>query len=171
MLILILILVFLNSKPYPFFDKFEWKNLVFPLCLEADTQSILRMWLKEYRARFGRKISWLIVLSVCCSYIFIVAQSKKLNQSAKERLINGFIVPIKTFIIKKVMLQPKLWNTIKTTYKLLQNGHPFNMYAMISMYTEILFYSRYSHLLNGEQLLWSPVKWIKVLKFRKLILE
>ena len=81
------------------------------------------------------------------------------------------IVPIKTFIIKKVMLQPKLWNKIKTTYKLLQNGHPFNMYAMISMYTEILFYSRYSHLLNGAQLLWSPVKWIKVLKFRKLILE
>ena len=112
MMILILSLVFWNSKPYPFFGQ---------------------IWVEK------PGFSWLIVLTACCSYIFLVAQSKKLNQSKKERLIDGIIVPIKTFIIKKVMLQPKLWNKIKTTYKLLHNGHPFNMYAIISIYTEILF--------------------------------
>ena len=46
MLILTLELVFWNSKPIStFFGKFESKKLNSQLCLEAGTQSILRMWL------------------------------------------------------------------------------------------------------------------------------
>ena len=57
-----------------------------------------------------------------------------MNQSTKECWVNGIIVAIKIFIVKKVLLQPKLWNMIKTTYKILHNEHPFNMYAIFSMY-------------------------------------
>ena len=49
------------------------------------------------------------------SYFFIVDKSKKLNQSTKECWINEIIVAIKIFLIKKALLQPKLWNKIKTT--------------------------------------------------------
>ena len=51
-----------------------------------------------------------------------VAKSKKQNQSTKEYWVNGIIVAIKIFPTKNVLLQPKLENKIKTTYKLLHNG-------------------------------------------------
>ena len=38
----------------------------------------------------------------------MVAKSKTMNQSAKECWIIGIIVAIKIFLIKKVLLQPKL---------------------------------------------------------------
>ena len=140
MLILILWLVFWNSKPKSIF----WTNL------SQKTWILHFAWKLVHRVSWGcdwknteqgleERQKWLIVLSACCSYIFIVAKSKKLNQSTKECWINGIIVAIKLFIIKNVLPQPKLWNTIKTTYKLLHNEHTFKMYAIFSMYTKILF--------------------------------
>ena len=79
------------------------------------------------------------VLSACCSYILIVAQSKKLNQSTKERWINGIIVAIKIFLIKKVLLQPNFKTRSRLHINFYIMSHPFNMYATINMYTEILF--------------------------------
>ena len=139
-LILILRLVFWNSNPKSIF----WTNL------SQKTWILHFAWKLVHRVSWGcnctnteqgleEKIKMNIVLSACCSYIFVVAKSKRLNQSTKKCRVNGIIVAIKIFLIKKVLLQPKLWNKIKTTYKLLHNGHPFNMYAIISMYTEILF--------------------------------
>ena len=140
MLILILRLVLWNSKPKSIF----WPNL------SRETSILHFAWKLLHTVSWGcdwknteqgleEKIEWLIVLSACCSYIVIIAKSKKLNQSTKECWINEIIVAIKIFITKKVLLQPKLWNKIITTYKLLHNGHPFKMYAIFSMYTEILF--------------------------------
>ena len=110
---------FLNCQPL---DKFESKNLNSPLCLEAGTQSILECDCKNTRQGLEEKIKMNNLLNACCSYILIVAKSKKLNQSTKECWLNRIIVAIKIFLIKKVLLQLKLWNKIKTTYEILHNG-------------------------------------------------
>ena len=52
-------------------------------------------------------------------------------------IINGIIVPIKIFLIKKKSVLTKLGNKIKTAYKPLHNGPPISIYTIISMYTEI----------------------------------
>ena len=56
MLILILGVVLWNSKPNStFLGKFKSKKSNSLLCLEAGTQSILKMSLKRLRGRFGGK--------------------------------------------------------------------------------------------------------------------
>ena len=66
-------------------SKFKSKKSNCRLCLEADTQSISKMWLKGYDGRFGIKgKKWIIILSACCSYIFIVARSKNWNNQWKN---------------------------------------------------------------------------------------
>ena len=60
----------------PFFGKFQPKKLNCLLCLKADTEC-----LEDVIANIPSKIwkgrqKWLIVLSPCCSYIFIVAEGK-----------------------------------------------------------------------------------------------
>ena len=137
MLILILRLVFWNSKPKPiFWTNLSGKTWILHFAWKLVHRVSWRCGWKNTEQGLEERKKWLIVLSACYSYIFIV---KKLNQSTKECWINGIIVTIQIFIIKKDLLQPKLWNKIKTTYKLLHNGHPFNMHAIISIYTEILF--------------------------------
>ena len=54
---------------------------------------------------FGRKIK--INNCACCSYIFTIAKSKKLNQSTKECWANGIIVAINIFLIKKSFASTK----------------------------------------------------------------
>ena len=91
-----------------FLDKFESKNLNSPLCLQPGTQSILGCDCKNTRQGLEEKIKINNCVGACCSYIFIAAKSKKLNQSTKEYWINGIIVAIKIFLLKKFLLQPKL---------------------------------------------------------------
>ena len=123
MLILILRLVFWNSKPKSIF----WTNL------SQKTWILHFAWRPVHRVSWGwdcknteqgleEKIKWIIILSACCSYVFIVAKSKKQNRSTKECRINRISVAIEIFLIKKVLLQPKLWNKIETAYELLHIG-------------------------------------------------
>ena len=58
---------------------------------------------KDRQEGLEAKIEMNNCVSACCSYIFIVAKSKKLKQSIKECWINGIIVAIKIFLIKKVL--------------------------------------------------------------------
>ena len=88
----------------------------------------LRMWLSEYRERFERKIKIIdkLIKNDCIKCLLLLclyrSQNNKLSQWKKECWINGIIVTIKIFLIDKALLQPKLWNKMKTTYKLLHNG-------------------------------------------------
>ena len=125
--ILILRLVFWNSKPKSIF----WTNLslktwilhfAWKLVHEAGSKYLEDVIVRIQSKVWKKRWKWIIALSARCSYIFTVAKSKNLNQSTKECWINGIIVAIKIYLIKKVLLQPKLWNKIKTTYKFLHNG-------------------------------------------------
>ena len=102
-----------------------------------------------------------------CCYIFIIAKSKKVNQSTKGCWINEIIVAIKIYLIKKVLLQPNPRSRLHINHYIM--CRLFNMYTIISMYTEILFYSRPTHICWMENNRWSPVKssCLFVLVFRK----
>ena len=140
MLIIILRLVFWNSKPKSIFlTKLSRKNWILYFAWKLVHRVSSGYDWKNTEQCLEEKIKMISCIKPLLLLYLIVAKSKKLNQSAKECWINGIIVAIKILIIKKVLLQLKLWNKIKTAYKLLDNGHPFNMYAIISMYTEILF--------------------------------
>ena len=78
------------------------------------------------------KIKMISCIKCLLLLYLIVAKSKKLNQSTKECRINGIIVAIKILIIKKVLLQLKLWNKIKTAYKRLDNGHPLTCMQLLA---------------------------------------
>ena len=140
MLILILRFVFWNSKPKSiFWTKLSLKNWILHFAWKLVHRVSGGCDWKNTEQGLEEKIKMINCIKCLLLLYLIVAKSKKLNQSTKECRINGIIVAIKILIIKKVLLQLKLWNKIKTAYKRLDNGHPFNMYAIISMYTEILF--------------------------------
>ena len=122
MLILILILVFINFKP----KSILWTNL------SRKTWILHFVWKLLHRVSWGcdcknteQGLEEKIKMNNCIKcllllYLYCRSKSKKLNQPTKECWINGVIIAIK--IVKKVLLQPKLWNKIKTIYKLLHNG-------------------------------------------------
>ena len=66
----------------------------------------------------------------------------------KECWINGIIVAIKIFLIKKVnqSFNQDFETRSRLQINFYQMGRPFNMYTIISMYTEILSYSTATHI-------------------------
>ena len=99
-------------------EKFEFSTLPGSWYTEYLADVIVIIQSKFWRKRW----QWIIILSACCSHIFIVAKSKKQNHSTKECWINGIIVAIKIFLIKSVLLQPKLVTRSRLhIYRLLHN--------------------------------------------------
>ena len=97
----------------------------------------------------------------CLLLLYIYHSSTKLNQSIKEYWINGIVAAIKIFLIKKVLLQLKIWNKIKTTYKLLHYG-PIHLTRTQLLACILRSYFRADQLTFAEwrTTWWSPVKWI-----------
>ena len=77
-------------------EKFEFSTLPGSWYTEYLADVIVIIQSKFWRKRW----QWIIILSACCSHIFIVAKSKKQNHSTKECWINGIIVAIKIFLSK-----------------------------------------------------------------------
>ena len=86
-------------------------------------------------------IKWITALSVCRSYIFIVAKS---NTGAINKIMldKWDYSCNQNLSCKNSFASTKLWNKIKLHINLYIMGCTFSMYTVISMYTEILSYSR-----------------------------
>ena len=124
-------------------DKFESKNWILHFAWRVKHRVSLGCDWKNTEEGLEEKIK--IINCIKCllllylyrsSYIFIVVKNWINQQKNVEEM--GLLLQSKFLLLKNVLLQPKLWNKIKTTYKLLHNGYPFNMYSIFSMHTEIL---------------------------------
>ena len=61
-------------------------------------------------------------------------------------IINRVIVTIRILLIKKVLLQPNFETRSRLHMNFCIMGRPFSMYIVISIRTEILSYSRATHI-------------------------
>ena len=61
-------------------------------------------------------------------------------------IINGIIVAIRIFLIKKVSLQPNFKTRSRLHIKIYVMGRPFNMCITISIRKETLSYNRATHI-------------------------
>ena len=127
MLILILGLVFWNSKP----KSISWANLS------------RERWILHFAWKLVNKVSWgcdcknteegLLEKyrgSACCSYVFIVTKCKSWSNQ-KIMLDKWDYSCNQTFSYEKSFASTKLWNKIKTANKPLHN-EPFSMSAIVN---------------------------------------
>ena len=73
-------------------------------------------------------------------------------------IINGIIVAIRIFLIKKVSLQPNFKTRSRLHIKIYVTGRPFSMYITISMRKETLSYNRATHIVKSVQKEWERLK-------------
>ena len=67
------------------------------------------------------------------------AKTEAINKIMSELLIvNGIIVAIRIFLIKKVSLQPNFETRSRLHINLYIMGRPSSMYIIISMYTDLI---------------------------------
>ena len=68
----------------------------------------------------------------------VKVKTEAINKIMLELLIvNGIIVAIRIFLIKKVSLQPNFETKSRLYINLYIMGRPFSMYIIISMYTDL----------------------------------
>ena len=66
-------------------------------------------------------------------------KTEAINKIMLELLIvNGIIVAIRIFLIKKVSLQPNFETRSRLHINLYIMGRPFSMYIIISIYTDLI---------------------------------
>ena len=81
----------------------------------------------------------------------------------------GIHLQSKSILIKKVLLQPNFETRSRMHINLCTTSRPFSMYTCISMYTEILFYSRATNICCIENIPYGHM--LKVLAYLLLYLE
>ena len=139
-LILILRLVFWNFKPKSIFGqiwvkKFEFSTLPGSWYTKYLENKIVTMQIKVWKKTW----KWITVLSACCCYIFIAAESKNWINQQKNVGKMRLLLQWKSFLSKFFCFNQNFETKSRLHIDFYIMGHPLNMYKIISMYTEILF--------------------------------
>ena len=73
-------------------------------------------------------------------------KTEPISKMLELLIVNGIMVAITIFLIKKVSLQPNFETRSRLHTDLYIMGRPFSIYIIISMHTEILFCNKATHI-------------------------